>query len=167
MKKKRRSLSRSPAACSPAVPAFAQSKPIELKLGTIRWSPTPCTWSSLQFADAQWPFPTKGMVKVVIFPNSKLGNSQEILEQVSLGAVDFALPTEPAMAKYVKKFNLVTGPFAFKDYDATDRFFSGGFISWVSPDMERAGFKYLARWEWGFRNYTDLQTARPRSPPRI
>jgi tripartite ATP-independent transporter DctP family solute receptor len=162
------------AALFAAVPAFAQSKPIELKLGHYSVESHPMHLASLQFADAV-ASRTKGMVKVVIFPNSKLGNSQEILEQVSLGAVDFALPTEPAMAKYVKKFNLVTGPFAFKDYDATDRFFSGGFISWVSPDMERAGFKYLARWEWGFRNYTtskrpvlvpaDMKGLKIRTPP--
>lgn len=155
-------------------PSFAQSKPVELKLGHYSVESHPMHLASVQFADAV-ASRTGGMVKVSIFPNSKLGNSQEILEQVSLGAVDLAIPTEPAMAKYVKKFNLVTGPFAFKDYAATDKFFAGGFIPWVSPDMERAGFKYLARWEWGFRNYTtskrailkpeDMKGLKIRTPP--
>ena len=63
-------------------------------------------------------------------------------------------PTEPAIAKYVKKFNMVGAPFAFKDYAATDKFFAGDFIKWATPEIESTGLKYLARWEYGFRNYT-------------
>ena len=62
-----------------------------------------------------------------------------MLEQTTLGALDFVIPTEPAIAKYVNKFNLVGAPFAFKDYAATDRFFAGGFLKWVTPDLERVG----------------------------
>lgn len=155
-------------------PLAAQSKPVELKLAHYSVESHPMHLAAVQFAAAV-ASRTGGMVKVTIFPNSKLGNSQEILEQVSLGAVDLAIPTEPALAKYVKKFNLPAGPFAFKDYAATDKFFSGDFISWVSPDLERAGFKYLARWEWGFRNYTtskrpilkpeDMRGLKIRTPP--
>ena len=77
-----------------------------------------------------------------------------MVEQASLGALDLVIPTEPAIAKYVNKFNLVGAPFAFKDYAATDRFFAGGFLKWANPDLEKAGSKYLARWEYGFRTYT-------------
>ncbi len=162
------------AALLAAAGAFAQTKAVELKLAHYSVESHPMHLAAVQFADAV-AARTGGAVKVVIYPNSKLGNSQEILEQVVLGALDLAIPTEPAMAKYVKKFNLVTGPFAFKDYEATDRFFAGDFIKWVTPDVERAGFKYLARWEWGFRNYTtstkairrpeDMRGLKIRTPP--
>lgn len=148
--------------------------PVELKLGHYSVETHPMQLAAVQFADAV-AARTNGAVKVVIFPNSKLGNSQEILEQVTLGAVDLAIPTEPALAKYVKKFNLVTGPFAFKDYAATDKFFETGFLAWVIPDLEKAGFKYLARWEYGFRTYTsskrqinkpeDFKGLKIRTPP--
>lgn len=154
--------------------AFAQTKAVELKLGHYLVESHPMHAAAVQFADAVSKR-TNGAVKVTIFPNSKLGNSQEILEQVTLGAVDIAVPTEPAMAKYVKKFNLVTAPFAFKDYAATDRFFAGDFIKWVTPDLDKAGFAYLARWEYGFRTYTtskkpiktpeDFKGLKIRTPP--
>ena len=157
-----------------AASASAQTKSVELKLGHYSVESHPMHLAALQFADGV-ASRTGGAVKVVIFPNSKLGNSQEILEQVTLGAVDFAIPTEPALAKYVKKFNLVTGPFAFKDYAATDKFFAGDFLKWVAPDLDKAGFAYLARWEWGFRNYTtsarpilkpaDMKGLKIRTPP--
>ncbi|WP_319562418.1 TRAP transporter substrate-binding protein [Marispirochaeta sp.] len=118
---------------------------------------------------------TDGIVTVTIFPNSMLGNSQELVEQTTNGALDLVIPTEPAIAKYVKKFNMVGAPFAFKDYAATDKLFAGDFIKWVTPDLEDVGLKYLARWEYGFRNYTtsvhqintpaDMQGLKIRTPP--
>ncbi len=153
--------------------AFAQ-KTVQLKLAHYSVESHPMHLAAVQFAEAV-ELKTDGAVKITIYPNSKLGNSQEILEQVVMGAVDFAIPTEPAAAKYVQKFNLVTGPFAFKDYAATDKFFQGDFINWVTPDLEKAGFKYMARWEYGFRTYTtstrpiqkveDFKGLKIRTPP--
>jgi tripartite ATP-independent transporter DctP family solute receptor len=118
---------------------------------------------------------THGQVKITIFANSKLGSTQEMVEQTTMGALDLVIPTEPAIAKYVKKFNMVGAPFAFKDYAATDRFFAGDFIKWTTPDLEKAGLKYLARWEYGFRTYTtsvrqinrpeDMKGLKIRTPP--
>ncbi|WP_455160128.1 DctP family TRAP transporter solute-binding subunit [Treponema lecithinolyticum] len=118
---------------------------------------------------------TGGSVTVVMYPNSMLGNSQELVEQTTAGALDLVIPTDPAIAKYVKKFNMVGAPFAFKDYNAADAFFAGKFLEWVKPDLENVGLKYLARWEYGFRNYTtsvrqittpkDMQGLKIRTPP--
>jgi tripartite ATP-independent transporter DctP family solute receptor len=98
-----------------------------------------------------------------------------MLEQTTLGALDLVIPTEPAIAKYAIKFNLVGAPFAFKDYAATDRFFAGDFLKWVNPDIENVGLKYIARWEYGFRTYTtskrqintvaDFRGLKIRTPP--
>lgn len=147
--------------CSLTALGFAQ-KTVELKIGHYLDEKHPMHLASIQFADAVAKR-TNGAITVAIFPSSKFGNSQEILEQVVMGVVDIAIPTEPAMAKYVKKFNLVCGPFAFKNYEATDKFFAGDFIRWVTPDMEKAGFAYLARWEYGFRTYTT--STRPITKP--
>jgi tripartite ATP-independent transporter DctP family solute receptor len=127
---------------------------IELKFGHYAAESHPAHLAAMMFAD-NVAKKTNGAVKITIFPNSKLGSSQEMVEQCRLGALDFVIPTEPALAKYSPKFNLVGGPFAFKDYAAVDKFFSGGFLKWVTPDLDRAGFKYIARWEWGFRTYTN------------
>jgi len=127
--------------------------PIELKFGHYLVETHPAHIAAQAFADAV-AARTGGAIKVTIFPNSKLGSTQEQLEQVTLGALDLVIPTEPAIAKYANKFNLVGAPFAFKDYAATDKFFAGDFLKWVNPDLEAAGLKYIARWEYGFRTYT-------------
>jgi len=154
--------------------AFAADKVIELKFGHYLVETHPAHVAAQAFADAV-AARTGGAIKIVIFPNSKLGSTQEQLEQTTLGALDLVIPTEPAIAKYANKFNLVGAPFAFKDYAATDRFFAGDFIKWVNPDLEAAGLKYIARWEYGFRTYTsskrqittpaDFKGLKIRTPP--
>jgi tripartite ATP-independent transporter DctP family solute receptor len=154
--------------------SFLFAADIELKFAHYSVETHPMHLAAVQFADAV-AARTGGQVKVTIYPNSKLGNSQELLEQTTLGVVDFVVPTEPAIAKYANKFNLVGAPFAFKDYAATDKFFAGDFLKWVNPDLEKVGLKYLARWEYGFRTYTtskrqintpaDFKGLKIRTPP--
>ncbi len=154
--------------------AFAADKVIELKFGHYSVESHPAHLAAVMLAD-NVAARTGGAVKITIFPNSKLGSSQEMLEQTVLGALDLVIPTEPALAKYSAKFNLVGAPFAFKDYAATDRFFAGPFLAWVVPDLDKAGLQYIARWEWGFRTYTnskrpiqkpeDMKGLKIRTPP--
>ncbi len=156
-----------------AAPAAAAGK-IELKLAHYAAESHPAHLAAKMFADGV-SAGTGGQVTVSIFPNSALGNSQEILEQTRLGAVDLALPTEAALAKYVKKFDLVGAPFAFPDYAAADRLLDGPFATWAAPDLEAAGLVPLYRWEWGFRTYTtstrpiqspaDFKGLKIRTPP--
>lgn len=157
-----------------AIASCGKPKTVELKFGHYSVETHPAHLAAVQFAEAVAER-TKGAVTVTIFPNSKLGSSQEMVEQTVMGALDFVIPTEPALAKYSKKFNLVGGPFAFKDYESVDAFFSGGFLDWVNPDLEKAGLHYLGRWEWGFRTYTnskkpiekpsDMRGMKIRTPP--
>jgi len=137
-------------------------KPVELKFGHYLPESHPAHAAAVAFADAV-KARTNGAVTVTIYANSSLGSSQEMVEQTTLGAVDLVIPTEPAIAKYVKIFNMVGAPFAFADYEATDDFFAGDFISWVTPRLENVGLKYLGRWEYGFRNYTN--SVRPIETP--
>ena len=162
------------AACMLMLTSGATAGPTELKFGHYLVETHPAHVAAVAFANAV-ATRTGGAVTVSIFPNSKLGSSQEMVEQTTLGALDLVIPTEPAIAKYVKKFNMVGAPFAFKDYAATDKFFAGDFIKWATPEIENTGLKYLARWEYGFRNYTtskrqinkpeDMKGLKIRTPP--
>jgi tripartite ATP-independent transporter DctP family solute receptor len=151
----------------------AQSK-VNLKFGHYSTTDHPAHLAAVMFA-GNVAKRTNGQVSITIYPNSKLGSSQEMLEQILIGALDFAIPTEPALGKYVPKLNFVGGPFAFKDYAAVEKFFTPDFLKWITPDLEKAGFKYIARWEWGFRTYTtskrpiekpeDMKGLKIRTPP--
>jgi len=146
-----------------AFSAFGQDKMVTLKLGHYSAETHAMHLASVMLAE-NVAKRSNGTIKIDIFPNSKLGSSQEMVEQATLGAIDFVLPTEPALAKWSPKVNLVTGPFAFKDYAAVDKFFAGDdFVNWIKPDLDKAGLQYIARWEYGFRTYTNSK--RPIAKP--
>ncbi len=141
--------------CGLALPMGAQDKVVELKLGHYSAETHAMHLASVMLAD-NVAKRSNGTIKITIFPNSKLGSSQEMVEQTTFGAIDFVLPTEPALAKWSPKVNLITGPFAFKDYGAVDKFFAGDdFVNWIKADLDKAGLQYIARWEYGFRTYTN------------
>lgn len=143
--------------------AFAQDKAVVLKLGHYSAETHAMHLASVMLAE-NVAKRSNGTLKIDIFPNSKLGSSQEMVEQTILGAIDFVLPTEPALAKWSPKVNLITGPFAFKNYASVDKFFAGeDFVSWIKPDLDKAGLQYIARWEYGFRTYTNSK--RPIAKP--
>ncbi len=143
--------------------AFAQDKTVVLKLGHYSAETHAMHLASVMLAE-NVAKRSNGTVKIDIFPNSKLGSSQEMVEQTILGAIDFVLPTEPALAKWSPKVNLITGPFAFKNYASVDKFFAGeDFVNWIKPDLDKAGLQYIARWEYGFRTYTNSK--RPIAKP--
>ncbi|MBN2510624.1 MAG: TRAP transporter substrate-binding protein [Spirochaetales bacterium] len=125
----------------------------ELKFGHYLAESHAAHKAALQFAEAVKER-TNGMITVSIYPGSVLGNSPELNEQVTLGSLDLVIPTDPAVAKYVPVFNLVTAPFAFATYDAVDAFFNTGFMDWAEPQLQDAGFEFLGRWEYGFRTFT-------------
>jgi len=137
-----------------AVGALSAQKTVELKFGHYSTEDHPAHLAAVMFADGV-SARTKGAVKVTIYSNSKLGSSQEMVEQTVMGALDFVIPTEPALAKYSKKLHLVGGPFACTDYAAVDKFVAGDCLKWAGPDLDKAGLQYVARWEWGFRTYTN------------
>jgi tripartite ATP-independent transporter DctP family solute receptor len=106
---------------------------------------------------------TNGQVKIAIFPNNTLGSPPEQLEQVKLGAVDMALPTQGALDKYQKAFAAVMVPFAFDDLVHAHRVLDGPAMAWLAPLAEKEGLILLANWEWGFRNLTNSK--RPVNKP--
>mgnify|MGYP000968527513 FL=1 len=76
----------------------AADKKVELKFAHYLAENHPAHEAALAFANAVKE-KTGGTVTVILFPNSMLGNSQELVEQTTTGALDLVIPTEPAIAK--------------------------------------------------------------------
>jgi tripartite ATP-independent transporter DctP family solute receptor len=120
---------------------------------------------------------TNGEVKVTVYPANQLGSPPEQLEQVKLGAIDMALPTQGQLDKYSKRFGVVMLPFIYDSYAHAYRVLDGPFMAWAGPDIEKQGMVHLSNWEWGFRNITnnrrainspdDMKGLKMRVPPEI
>jgi tripartite ATP-independent transporter DctP family solute receptor len=147
---------------------------VELKLGHFASDTHPCGIAAMQFK-ANVEKRTNGEVKISLFGNNALGSPPEVLEQVMIGAVDMSLSGQDQLAKHLPFYDVISTPFAFKDYAMADKIIDGDFKTWAEPELLKKGLVHLSDWEWGFRQLTnskkpvivpaDLKGMKIRTPP--
>ena len=147
---------------------------VELKLGHFASDTHPCGIAAKEFK-ANVEKRTNGEVKISLFGNNVLGSPPEVLEQVLLGAVDMSLSGQDQLAKHLPFYDVISTPFAFKDYAMADRIIDGDFKAWAAPELLKKNLVHLSDWEWGFRQLTnskkpintpaDMKGMKIRTPP--
>ena len=93
---------------------------VDLRLGHFAPDGHPCDIAAKQFKN-NVESRTKGAVKINLFGNNALGSPPEVLEQVLLGAVDMSLSGQDQIAKHLPFYDVISTPFAFKDYATADK----------------------------------------------
>jgi len=146
----------------------------ELKLGHFAADGHPCDVAALQFKN-NVEKRTNGQVTIKLFGNNALGSPPEVLEQVMLGVVDMSLSGQDQIAKHLPFYDVISTPFAFKNYDVADKVIDGPFKAWADPELAKKGLVHLSDWEWGFRQLTnskkpvltpaDMKGMKIRTPP--
>lgn len=147
---------------------------VELKLGHFASDTHPCGIAAKDFK-ANVEKRTNGEVKIALFGNNVLGSPPEVLEQVLLGAVDMSLSGQDQLAKHLPFYDVISTPFAFKDYAMADKIIDGDFKAWAAPELLKKNLVHLSDWEWGFRQLTnskrpvntpaDMKGMKIRTPP--
>ncbi|MDK9697893.1 MAG: TRAP transporter substrate-binding protein [Siculibacillus sp.] len=147
---------------------------LELKLGHFAADGHPCDVAAKQFKQ-NVEKRTGGAVTIALYGNNALGSPPEVLEQVLLGAVDMSLSGQDQIAKHLPFYDVISTPFAFKDYATADKIIDGPFKAWADPELAKKGLVHLADWEWGFRQLTnsrqpvmtpaDVKGMKIRTPP--
>ena len=147
---------------------------VELKLGHFASDTHPCGIAAMQFKN-NVEKRTNGEVKIALFGNNVLGSPPEVLEQVILGAVDMSLSGQDQLAKHLPFYDVISTPFAFKDYATADKIIDGDFKAWAAPELLKKNLVHVSDWEWGFRQLTnsrkpvvvpvDLKGMKIRTPP--
>lgn len=147
---------------------------VDLKLGHFAPDGHPCDVAAKQFK-ANVEKRTNGEIKINLFGNNALGNPPEVLEQVLLGAVDMSLSGQDQIAKHLPFYDVISTPFAFKDYATADKIIDGDFKKWAEPELAKKNLAHLSDWEWGFRQLTnskkpvqtpaDMKGMKIRTPP--
>jgi len=157
-----------------ALGATGAQAAVELKLGHFASDTHPCGIAAVQFK-ANVEKRTNGEVKISLYGNNALGSPPEVLEQVMLGAVDMSLSGQDQLAKHLPFYDVISTPFAFKDYATADKIIDGDFKAWADPELMKKNLVHLSDWEWGFRQLTnskkpvltpaDLKGMKIRTPP--
>ncbi len=147
---------------------------VELKLGHFASDTHPCGIAAKDFK-ANVEKRTNGEVKIALYGNNVLGSPPEVLEQVLLGAVDMSLSGQDQLAKHLPFYDVISTPFAFKDYAMADKIIDGDFKAWAASELLKKNLVHLSDWEWGFRQLTnskkpiltpaDMKGMKIRTPP--
>lgn len=157
-----------------ALGATSAQAAVSLKLGHFASDTHPCGIAAVQFK-TNVEKRTNGEVKIELFGNNALGAPPEVLEQVMIGAVDMSLSGQDQLAKHLPFYDVISTPFAFKDYATADKIIDGDFKAWADPELAKKNLVHLSDWEWGFRQLTnskkpvvtpaDLKGMKIRTPP--
>lgn len=120
---------------------------------------------------------TNNEVTFKIFPNNELGSPPEVTEQLRRGVIEFGILSPSQLDKYDRAFGVVFIPYQFDGYDHAYRTLDNTANKWLHGHAEKAGFEYIANFEWGFRALTnsrrpvnspdDIKGMKLRVPPEI
>ncbi|WP_386689044.1 MULTISPECIES: TRAP transporter substrate-binding protein [unclassified Lonepinella] len=98
---------------------------------------------------------TKGEIKLKLFPDSTLGNSQTMIAGVRGGTIDIEMSGSPNFTGLVEKLNVIDIPFIFKDRTHAFKVLDGEIGQGLLKDLEAQGIKGLAFWDVGFRAFSN------------
>lgn len=102
---------------------------------------------------------TNNEVTFKIFPNNELGSPPEQTEQLRRGVIEFGIMSPSQLDKYDRAFGVVFIPYQFDGYEHAHRTLDETANKWLRGYAEKAGFEYIANFEWGFRALTNSRRA--------
>ena len=148
------------AAALPAGEALAKSA---LRLGTVLAAGDPLVVAALQMkkdVEAR----TKGEVTVQVFPSSQLGDTQNMMDQAQAGANVGTFVEGSRVSPFVKEFNVLVAPYAFKSVDELAKFVeTPTFAGWNEELKKKTGLTLLSfNWYQGARH---MLTKKPVAAP--
>lgn len=96
---------------------------------------------------------TDGRIKGKIFHAGVLGSQPDAIEQVRLGAIDFAVFSLGPMGQAVPETNVVSLPFIFKSIDQMYRLMDGEAGEAIGKGLEKKGMVALGWYDAGARSF--------------
>jgi tripartite ATP-independent transporter DctP family solute receptor len=96
---------------------------------------------------------TDGAITGKVFHAGVLGSQPDAIEQLRLGALDFAVFSLGPMGQVVPEANVVSLPFIFKGIDQMHRLMDGEVGDEIGKGMEQKGIVALAWYDAGARSF--------------
>jgi tripartite ATP-independent transporter DctP family solute receptor len=107
---------------------------------------------------------SKGEIEVQLYPNSQLGDTQDMMDQAAAGANVGTFVEASRVSVFVPEFNVLVAPYAFNSVDELARFVeSDTFAGWNDELREKSGLTLLSfNWYQGARQ---MLTKKPIATP--
>jgi C4-dicarboxylate-binding protein DctP len=126
---------------------------IELKFGHHMPETSVLHRSAIRFAN-EVEKATKDKVKINVFPNQELGNSQQMIELSRLGEIDILITPTAKMSISVPSMQYADIPFLFPTIEDTYALLGGKVGEMLLKDLDNIDLLGVAFWDGGFKNFT-------------
>jgi C4-dicarboxylate-binding protein DctP len=104
-----------------------------------------------------------GKVKVEVYPSSQLFDDGKLIQELPKNTVQLGAPSSVKLVGLDPAFQIGDLPFLFTSNEAVYKFWDGEGGKILSAKLEKKGFKLLALWSNGSKNFTNSE--RPLKTP--
>jgi tripartite ATP-independent transporter DctP family solute receptor len=126
---------------------------IELKLAEIHPKGYPTELGDEEFARLVKDS-TKGRINITVFPGGQLGGDEKaIVEQVQMGAIDFARISLAPVLQFAKELNVLSLPYIYRDSAHMWKVLSGPIGQDLLKSVDKANLIGLAYYDAGARSF--------------
>jgi tripartite ATP-independent transporter DctP family solute receptor len=132
--------------------AFAQAKPIVLRLAETHAKDYPTTKGDYEFARLVKER-SNGRIQIEVYPGSQLGQERAVVEQVQFGAIDLTRVSISVVTSFVPKLDAFQMPYLYRDADHMWKVLNGEIGKNLLDSLEPFGFIGLGWFESGSRNF--------------
>jgi len=141
----------------------AQAASYTLRLGSVLAPADPLQVAAEGFKKAVEER-SQGEIEVQLYPNSQLGDTQDMMDQAAAGANVGTFVEASRVSVFVPEFNVLVAPYAFNSVDELARFVeSDTFAKWNDQLREKSGLTLLSfNWYQGARQ---MLTKKPIATP--
>lgn len=94
-----------------------------------------------------------GRITVEVFPSGQLGDEKSVLEQIQLGAIDFARINASPLAEFNKDFTVFSVPYLFSSDEHLWNFLNGDMGTTLLDGLQDAKMQGLAYFDSGSRSF--------------
>jgi len=96
---------------------------------------------------------SKGRIKIIVFPNKKLGEEESIIEQVGFGAIDFARVSIAPLSEHVNELNVLQLPYLYKNSEHMWKVLESDIGDYFLNKMSEKGYYGLTWFDAGARSF--------------
>ena len=127
--------------------------PMELKLAEIHPKGYPTELGDEEFARLVKER-TNGRINVTVFPGGQLGGDEKaVVEQVQMGAIDFARISLAPVLQFAKELNVLSLPYIYRDSTHMWKVLSGPIGQDLLKSVDKANLVGLAYYDAGARSF--------------
>ena len=123
------------------------------KLASVLPASHPVHQALVMFAD-KVKEKTKGEVTITVFPAGQLGQEQDYIQGIKLGAIEMTKVSSAPLGQFSPSLQVVSLPFIWRNLEHQHSVLSGPIGTRLMNDLDKQGFKGLAFFDAGFRNVT-------------